>query len=325
MPFHTLLNSHSITLAIITSSPVHLQVQREAKRAAKGSAGDIGYTGLSPTGLHELALLQHIAYCAAASSSKGHKSASGQGLGLAVPLAVASVSMTAETPSQDRRLVSLQPMSTARPSSLGTTAGGHFGYQPSSSSHTNTSHYKNTGSSHGTSGMGQSDVALGAALVSIGCVGTGERVQRFLVFPAIQLALSSVLPLIPTPTSSSTGSGSAKKYDTSPSSPVVSASLALSWCRDILGAVEHCVRHGVYFRWIALEQIGITAGGRVLLCGLNGAILGTDYVHSLSYHKTCLPVITTTLPSSHLCFTSHNLTTIMLLLYSSLERCGGRA
>ena len=255
-------------------------MQREAKRAAKGSAGDIGYTGLSPTGLHELALLQHIAYCAAASSSKGHKSASGQGLGLAVPLAVASVSMTAETPSQDRRLVSLQPMSAARPSSLGTTAGGHFGYQPSSSSHTNTSHYKNTGGS--TSGTGQSDVALGAALVSIGCLGTGERVQRFLVFPAIQLALSSVLPLIPTPTSSSssTSSGSAKKYDPSPSSPVVPASLALCWCRDILGAVEHCVRHGVYFRWIALEQIGITAGGRVLLCGLNGAILGTDYFHS---------------------------------------------
>ena len=90
---------------------VHPQIQREAKRAAKGSAGDLGYTGLSPTGLHELALLQHIAYCAAA-SAKGpglSSSASGQGLGLAVPLAIASVSMTAETPSQDRRLVSLQP------------------------------------------------------------------------------------------------------------------------------------------------------------------------------------------------------------------------
>ena len=161
------------------------QVQREAKRAAKGSAGDLGYTGLSPTGdtsrssttimthpsyrpltlkllsadidtdtntlliflinytppiyvllpgLHELALLQHIAYCASSSTNSpglARGSASGQGLGLAVPLAVASVSVTAETPSQDRRLVSLQPLSTARPSALATTAGGHFGYQVS--------------------------------------------------------------------------------------------------------------------------------------------------------------------------------------------------
>ena len=268
---------------------VHPQIQREAKRAAKGSAGDLGYTGLSPTGLHELALLQHIAYCAAA-SAKGpglSSSASGQGLGLAVPLAIASVSMTAETPSQDRRLVSLQPLSTARPSALGTTAGGHFGYQPSSAALANTSHYKG-GGAHGNSGAGQGDVALGAALASIGCVGTGERVQRFLVLPAIQLALSAVLPLMATASSGGfTGTGSAKKHDPSASSasPVVPASLALSWCRDVLGAVEHCVRHGVYFRWIALEQLGITAAGRVLLCGLNGAILGT--------HSTPHPLNTT--------------------------------
>ena len=51
------------------------------------------------------------------------------------------------------------------------SAGGHFGYQPSSAALTNTSHYKG-GGAYGNSGAGQGDVALGAALASIGCVGT---------------------------------------------------------------------------------------------------------------------------------------------------------
>ena len=57
-------------------------------------------------------------------------------------------------------------------------------------------------------------------------------------------------------TSSSSSSSSSSPPSPSPSTAVVPASLALAWCRDVLGAVDHCVRHGVYFRWIALEQIG---------------------------------------------------------------------
>ena len=84
-----------------------------------------------------------------------------------------------------------------------------------------------------------------------------------MVFPPVQLLLPAALPLVLS-TSSAYGQ------------PPLPAALARDWCRDVLAAVGHCVGCGVYLRYLPLEQVAILPTGRVVLCGLGGAVWATN-------------------------------------------------
>ena len=228
------------------------QAQREAKRAA---GSDQTSTGLSPAAVHELVLLQHVYYCSTSASGIGSGGSSGSGscsegyngnfddsssgsgsgggsggdsfceaVGVAAPLGVATLPLTADTPSAERRLCALPTDPAPAPLT------GHFGLA--------TPLLAPAPPRLRTQG----DPALVAALTTAGSLGTGDRVQRYLVLPAVHVALPAVLPLV---------LGALGPY----CRPALSAWLAREWCRDVLRAVGHCVRAGVYFRWISIDQV----------------------------------------------------------------------
>jgi serine/threonine protein kinase len=143
----------------------------------------------------------------------------------------------------------------------------------------------------GLSGIkGENENSVDILIKSKGKSGTGgDHPLRFLVFPAVHLALTSILPLI----LNFNGKYSDKdvksdrhvKYrdETDPfdrSGAPLSPILARELCRDLFSAVNHCIQCGVYFQWISLDQIFITSDGRLQLGGLNGAVLSSSMVLS---------------------------------------------
>jgi hypothetical protein len=50
--------------------------------------------------------------------------------------------------------------------------------------------------------------------------------------------------------------------------------LMREWCHDILSASNHCVKSGVYLKWLSVDQLYVSATGRLVIGGFGeGAVM----------------------------------------------------
>ena len=84
---------------------------------------------------------------------------------------------------------------------------------------------------------------------------SSSSVHRFIVFSPV---LRSLQQLLPYHSNSNSNSNSNKLFP---------ASLAVEFCRDIMSAVNHCSKHGVFFKWISLDHIYISSSSCQLIIG----------------------------------------------------------
>jgi hypothetical protein len=237
--------------------PSAKQSQRETRKAVAADLGGTG-TGISPQAIQELAMLQHIHYLSTISNDSIE---SGINSHVMLPIGIMEIpdinSITSTRKSIKKESIAEinKKYTIANNSSISSEIAS---LMSSSEKATNGSIYS-SGSFSPINSTVISDEVTSTSKVTPSKGGLNNNsIQKYLIIPSVLTSLQAFLPNI-------------LSYTKSMSNILLTASLARDLCKDLMLAIQHCTKCGVYFKWIPLDQIYITNEGRLLLGGLSGA------------------------------------------------------